>query len=625
MGSSLFFCAIGGSGMLPLAMIAKARGVATGGTATGGADVRGSDRSFDQGRTPERFAFIEAQGIKLFPQDGSGVTAEVGQVIVSSAVEETVPDYQAALRQNIPVRKRADLLAEMFNGAKTSIALAGTSGKSTTTGMAGWILQACGKKPTIVNGAIMKNFVTEAAPFASAAVGDPDLFVAEVDESDGSIALFNPTIAVLNNIALDHKSMAELRALFRDFIGKAQSVVLNLDNAEVARLAKEMALPHNTLRHPHNTLPHPNAPHRHPRESGDPEDSEASPSGQVQSGKSDWIPAFAGMTQGGTGGKNLITYKIAMRAGEEGSLSSKSQKPNGTPAYAGVTDEGAQIPNGTPAFAGVTDGKAQEPNGTPAFAGVTDEGAQIPNGTPAFAGVTERESRVTEGEAAETEQTATLLASHIGFRPEGVTFDVRFAPTGEIATVRLNLPGAHNVSNALGAIGAAVAAGVPFAEAAKALESFTGIARRLDVIGTAGGVTVIDDFAHNPDKITASLACLRQFEGRLLILFQPHGYGPLRLMHRELAACFAEHLGPEDVLYICDALYLGGTTDKSITSADLAKGIGAKAHHIPAREACAEAILAEARSGDRIVIMGARDDTLPVLARGMVERLDQKA
>ena len=132
------------------------------------------------------------------------------------------------------------MLAELFNRAGLSVGVAGTSGKSTTVGMIGWILDRAGKSPTIMNGADMNNFIDGGAPFASARVGDGDIFVSEVDESDGSIAYFEPRVAVVNNISLDHKSLDELRALFRGFIAKAQTVVLNLDNAETAALAAGM-------------------------------------------------------------------------------------------------------------------------------------------------------------------------------------------------------------------------------------------------------------------------------------------------------------------------------------------------------------------------------------------------
>src|SRR3546814_8410588 len=88
--------------------------------------------------------------------------------------------------------------------------------------MIGWILHVTGRNPTIMNGAVMKNFVTPETPFASALVGDGGMFVSEVDESDGSIALYRPTVALLNNISLDHKSMDELRQLFGEFLDRAE-------------------------------------------------------------------------------------------------------------------------------------------------------------------------------------------------------------------------------------------------------------------------------------------------------------------------------------------------------------------------------------------------------------------
>ena len=229
--TAYFFCGIGGSGMLPLSLIVKA----------GGADVSGSDRALDQGRTAQKFAFLRSQGITLYPQDGSGVTRGDLTVVTSAAVEETVPDVQAARRIGARVVTRASVLAALFNEAPMRIGVAGTSGKSTTTGMIGWILEATGRHPTIVNGAVMKNFITQDAPFASAVVGERNLFVCEVDESDGSISQYRPRIAVLNNVALDHKSLDELRALFRAFVAGSEVAVLNLDNPETAGLAREIA------------------------------------------------------------------------------------------------------------------------------------------------------------------------------------------------------------------------------------------------------------------------------------------------------------------------------------------------------------------------------------------------
>ncbi len=197
--------------------------------------------------------------------------------------------------------------------------------------------------------------------------------------------------------------------------------------------------------------------------------------------------------------------------------------------------------------------------------------------------------------------------------------------SGESASVRLRMPGRHNAANALAAIGAARACGVALAEAAEALGGFAGLGRRLDVIGTAGGVTVIDDFAHNPDKIAATLDTLHEFPGRLLVLFQPHGFGPLRLMKDALIDGFAEHLGADDVLVMPDPVYFGGTVaDRSVTSADIAAGVAARsrdARAIAERAACADMLIELARPGDRIVIMGARDDTLTETAEDILTRM----
>ncbi len=192
----------------------------------------------DKGETPEKFAAIAAQGITLYPQDGSGLSADMKMLVVSSAVEDTIPDVRAAKDKNIPIKKRAEVLADLLNAAKLSIAIGGTSGKSTVTGMTGWIMEKTGRGPTIVNGALMPNFESRAG-LGNAVIGNSDVFVAEVDESDGSIAFFRPSVSVLTNITLDHKTLPELRGLFGGFLAAGKSVVLNLDDPESAALAAQ--------------------------------------------------------------------------------------------------------------------------------------------------------------------------------------------------------------------------------------------------------------------------------------------------------------------------------------------------------------------------------------------------
>ena len=459
-----FFCGIGGSGMLPLALILKGAG----------AQVAGSDRSRDQGRTPEKFAWLQSLGFKLFPQDGSGVTSAEQTLVASAAIEDTVPEMVRARELGCPRMSRAELHSRLFNAAPARIAIGGTSGKSTVTGMAGWIMDQAGRDPTIMNGAVMKNYATAQAPFASARVGSGGVFVSEVDESDGSIALYNPTIAALLNVSLDHKSLEELRDLFGDFLARADVAAINLDDPEAAALSSRA--------------------------------------------------------------KAVVSFGIDSAA----------------------------------AMIGVMPGS------------------------------------VIEG--------PTSLSATIEDRRDG-----------SAVPLALNVPGRHNLANALAAIAACNASGVPLAQAVAALGSFAGLARRFDIVGTSpSGITVIDDFGHNPDKLAATLRTLKTHPGRVISFFQPHGYGPLRQMGAELAATFASELGPNDVTILCDPVYFGGTVDQSQGSERIVRLIeaaGGKAEYVPLREDCAERIAAIAQPGDRVAIMGARDDTLTAFAQTLLARL----
>ena len=141
-----FFCGVGGSGMSALAQVLCHQGHS----------VLGSDRNHDRGLHAQLYDSLSSQGIILHPQDGSGVGPAIDELVVSSAVEESIPDVGNALAIGIPIRKRADILASIFNSAK-GIAVGGTSGKTTVTGMIGHILIESGLSPTVVNGGGMLN------------------------------------------------------------------------------------------------------------------------------------------------------------------------------------------------------------------------------------------------------------------------------------------------------------------------------------------------------------------------------------------------------------------------------------------------------------------------------------
>jgi UDP-N-acetylmuramate--alanine ligase len=135
---------------------------------------------------------------------------------------------------------------------------------------------------------------------------------------------------------------------------------------------------------------------------------------------------------------------------------------------------------------------------------------------------------------------------------------------------------------------------------------------------------VIDDFAHNPDKIAATLQTLQAFPGRVIVMFQPHGYGPLRLMGKELVETFASQLRPDDLLVMPDPAYYGGTTTREISSADIIAGVaarGKRALYSEQRAGCLPLLVSGNRPGDRIIIMGARDDTLSEFAEDVLAAL----
>lgn len=202
------------------------------------------------------------------------------------------------------------------------------------------------------------------------------------------------------------------------------------------------------------------------------------------------------------------------------------------------------------------------------------------------------------------------VARRVALTPTNVSFDL----SGERVTVPF--PGRLTVENALHAVVAGVAAGIPLGRAAAALADFAGVRRRLERVGEANGIDIFDDYAHNPVKIAAALEALRP-EGALWVYYQPHGYGPTRFFADALVETFRKGLRPGDHLLLAPIYDAGGTADRSIRSEDLIARLAAPGVHAwvpPTREEAAIA-LAAARPGDRIVVMGARDDTLPLFAR----------
>jgi len=213
---------------------------------------------------------------------------------------------------------------------------------------------------------------------------------------------------------------------------------------------------------------------------------------------------------------------------------------------------------------------------------------------------------------------AGIRAEALEERPEGCVFRV------DGVRFQLSVPGRHNAENALAAIAACRAVGVPLEAMTAPLADFQGVARRYEVLGTRRGVEVVDDFGHNPAKVAASLRTAQARAPRVLAVFQPHGFAPTRFNRKEFVEAFSAGLRPQDRLWMLDIYYAGGTAAKDICSADLVAGIaarGASAELAPARDWLVARLAGEAREGDTVLVMGARDPSLTDLARAILERL----
>ncbi len=449
------FCAISGSGMSALAQISKYQGN----------DVYGSDRSFDQGKDQKNKAALEELGIKIYPQDGSMLDKDFSVLYASTAVEDTIPDIKKAHELNIPIKHRSDLLAEIFASYNKRIAVGGTSGKSTVTAMIGYILDKAGLKPLVINGALLKNYENQKG-IPNVILNNGDYCVIEADESDGSIEKYTPSVSVINNITLDHKSIDELQAIFKNFATKAElGAVINKDCIHSQILIN------------------------------------ANP--------------------------KVLTFSIK-------------------------------------------------------------------------------------------DSSADFYASNITPIANGTTY------TYNNQTYKLNLIGAFNIANAMCAAACCSLLGIDGKTSCKILQTFLGTKRRLEVLGQTHQITVIDDFAHNPDKVNASMSALKSYQGRLIVMFQPHGFSPMRLMGKEIMDSFAKHMDKEDILLIPEIFFAGGTVKRDISSNDLvehAKSQGVNAAFFATRDELKEHILKIAQPDDRIILMGARDNSITTMGYELLEKL----
>ncbi len=454
--TKIAFCGASGNGISPLEQIMIKKGF----------EVYGSDLSFDEGRDQDRKQALQEVGLHIIRQDGSGITPEIATLYVSSIINESNPDVINARKYGIPIKKRSDLLCELFSQYQKGIAVGGTAGKTTTTAMIGYILDQLGHKPCMINGGMLCNYQDRPGMPNYLYYEDSKYCVIEADESDGSIQKYRPYIGIINNISHDHTSMEKLIEYFSNFANHiSHALIINKD-----------------------------------------------------------CP---------------IASKITSASAKTISFSTKDDR-------------------------------------------------------------------------------ADIYASNIKAVKDGVEY------TLEGKVFRLGIIGTFNVSNALAAIAACMAAGIDKFAAAQTLESFCGVKVRLEKIGcSANDIIVYNDFAHNPNKLAASISALKEHPGRIIAMYQPHTPFSVINTRPEMAPALVSSLNREDILIMQEIYEL--TPQDTISSNDIITDVKKLGHDnaifFKTREPLKEFILQNARSGDRIIIMGAHDNSLADFSRELLSLL----
>jgi len=449
----VFFIGVAGTGMSAIAQYLA--GI--------GKKVSGSDRYFIEGQPNDTRDKLEQAGIRCFAQNGEGLTGNISLVVVSTAIEDMVPEVQKAKALSIPILKRSEVLSLIADSKKT-IAVGGTSGKSTTSAMLFDIMEKAGWEPSIISGAGLVSIIRE-NKIGNAKVGKGEWLIIEADESDGSIVQYNPEVGLLLNIDKDHQEIEELMQIFGTFKSNTKKLfVVNQCNSLAAELSA-------------------------------------------------------------------------------GSQFDFSSNPDIKAAYL----------------------------------------------------------------ATEFSQTG---------------MQIRFTINGQ--SFLLNTVGKHNMENALAAIAVAHQLGISLETCSTALEKYEGIYRRHQLLGIKNGISVIDDYAHNPVKCAASIEACQYIAPKVIAWFQPHGYGPTRFLKNDFIHDIARALRPDDEIWMSEIFYAGGTATKDISANDLIEGIraeGKKAFFVSDRNDFLETVRPHLTGDCVLLLMGARDPGLEAFSKKLWEQL----
>ena len=219
----IFFSGIGGSGVSAIAAFMADRGHI----------ISGSDRAFDRNPAHPAFRTLKAKGINIVPQNGNGINKSFDFAVFSTAVEPDQPEYLKAKTLGIPIKTRPEYLAEIVSEFKT-IAVAGTSGKSTTSGMLAFLMKRLGLEPNFISGGRVKQFRTETNP-GNSIIGNSDMLVIEACESDGTIVNYKPEHSIILNLDLDHHSIDKTAKMFKTLIkNTSDMIILNTDDGNLS-------------------------------------------------------------------------------------------------------------------------------------------------------------------------------------------------------------------------------------------------------------------------------------------------------------------------------------------------------------------------------------------------------
>jgi len=428
-----------------------------------GKTVSGSDRQFNSTEKSEIETQLNAEGIKTWRQDGSGIDSDTEICVVSTAVEKTNPEIQKAIEFNIPIIHRADLLASISETRKT-VAVSGTSGKSTTSAMIYHIMEQSGRPVSFIGGAGLVA-LQEKGKIGNGIAANSDWLVIEADESDGSLVKYHPEIGLILNVDKDHKEIAELETIFYTFKSNIKGkIIVNQSHSRTIKYSQNKSFD------------------------------------------------FGVETDCGFNAVEFVQNGFSIR----------------------------------------------------------------------------------------------FKINHINF---------------EIPTV-----GKHNMENAIAAVATCFQMGISVEQSAKALKSYRGIYRRHQFLGVASGLTIIDDYAHNPAKLAASIKACQFEDSKLFVWFQPHGFAPTKFLRNDFVAEICSALRIEDEVWMSEIYYAGGTVTRDISANDLIQDIK-KSHplafFVENRNELPDKLKIKYKDGDVLLLTGARDPSLAEYAHWVLANVNK--